>query len=217
MLFRGRRLIKTTFVSILQQLFKCHPKFRWNKNVLQTKIFIDEQYQRSDRKFPYIVVNDTTNSNFFKTSYDKNFQHEDYDEDGILIGTRYGGSMTPSFTLEFGSLNIYDLEIIIDIIETFFEFAGVEKLRDAGIVIQNISDSGINTETYGKDNVYILNMNFDVYTEWEKYITQDELDTINAVEVDPITLYIKDEAVYVDKMKELNNDNENDENDENKN
>ncbi len=85
MLFRGRRLIKTCFVSILQQLFTNHPKFPWVKKVLDTKIFIDEQYQRSDRKFPYIVVNDTSNDNFFKTSYDKNFQHEDYNEDNELI------------------------------------------------------------------------------------------------------------------------------------
>ncbi len=212
MLFRGRRLIKTCFVSILQQLFTNHPKFPWVKKVLDTKIFIDEQYQRSDRKFPYIVVNDTSNDNFFKTSYDKNFQHEDYNEDNVLIGTRYGGSMTPSFTLEFGALNIYDLEIIVDFVETFFEFAGVEKLRDAGIVIQNISDSGINTETYGKDNVYILNMTFSIYTEWEKYITHDELETINAIEVNPITLYNnKGEAIYVDEMKELEENNENDE------
>lgn len=207
MLFRGRRLIKTAFVSILQQLFTNHPKFPWVKKVLDTKIFIDEQYQRSDRKFPYIVVNDTSNDNFFKTSYDKNFQHEDYDKNGILVGSRYGGSMTPSFTLEFGSLNIYDLEIIIDFVETFFEFAGVEKLRDGGIVIQNISDSGIITETYGKDNVYILNMTFSIYTEWEKYITQDELEIINAVEIGDITLYNnKGEAVQVDKLNENNDD-----------
>lgn len=200
MLFRGRRLIKTTFVSILQQLFTNDPKFPWNKNVLQTKIAIDESFQRSDRKFPYIVVTDVTNDNFFKTSFDRNYQTEVYDDEGNLKGTRYGGAMHPSFRLEFGALNIFDIEIIIDKVESFFEFTGVQKLHDAGIVIENISDSGINTETYGKDNVYILSMTFNIYTEWEKYITVEEAELINQVEVENITIYDKDDNVlHVDK------------------
>lgn len=200
MLFRGRRLIKTTFVSILQQLFANDPKFPWNKNVLQTKIFLDEEYQRSDRKFPYIVVTDVSNDNFFKTSFDRNYQTEVYDNEGELKGTRYGGAMHPSFRLEFGALNIYDLELIIDKVESFFEFAGVQKLHDAGIVIENISDSGINTETYGKDNVYILSMTFNIYTEWEKYITVEEAELINKVEVENITIYDKnDNVLHIDK------------------
>lgn len=200
MLFRGRRLIKTAFVSIMQQLFTNHPKFSWNKNVLETKIFIDEEFQRSDRKFPYIVISDISNNDFFKASFDRDFQYEDYDKDGILVGTRYGGKITPTFNFEFASLNIYDLEIIVDFVESFFEFAGVQKLRDIGIVIQSINDGGITTETYGKDNVYKLNMSFSIYTEWEKYITQDEMEIINAVSVEDITLYNKDGiAIHIDK------------------
>lgn len=203
MLFRGRRLIKTAFVSILQQLFANHPKFPWNKNILETKIAIDEEFQKSDRKFPYIVISDISNNDFFKASFDRDFQHEDYDENGILVGTRYGGKITPTFNFEFASLNIYDLEIIVDFVESFFEFAGVQKLRDIGIVIQSINDGGITTETYGKDNIYKLNMSFSIYTEWEKYITQDEMEIINAVSVEDITLYNKDGvAIHIDKPED---------------
>lgn len=201
MLFRGRRLIKTCFVSILQQLFTNHPKFPWLPKVLDTKIFIDEEYQKSDKKFPYIIVNNIAGNEFFSKSYDRNFQHEDYNNDNILIGQRYGGSMKPSLKLEIGSLNIYDLEIIVDLIESFFEFAGVQKLRDAGIVIESITDDGITTEQHGKENIYILNMNFNIYTEWEKYILQDELNTINAVKIGDISLYDNTgKVIQVDKV-----------------
>lgn len=201
MLFRGRRLIKTCFVSILQQLFTNHPKFPWLPKVLDTKIFIDEEYQKSDKKFPYIIVNNIAGNEFFSKSYDRNFQHEDYNNDNILIGQRYGGSMKPSLKLEIGSLNIYDLEIIVDLIESFFEFAGVQKLRDAGIVIESITDDGITTEQHGKENIYILNMNFNIYTEWEKYIPQDELNTINTVKIGDISLYDNTgKVIQVDKV-----------------
>lgn len=201
MIFRGRRLIATCFTSVMQQLFKHHPKFYWKQNPLETKIYINEAFGRTERKYPCIIVNDITTGSFFNASYDRNFQNDVYDNEGEIIGSRYGSSMNPTFALTISALDKYSCEEIADEVSAFFEFHGVHKFRDAGITITNISASAPSPEGYGKENIYSIVLTFQVYAEWEKYITADEFELIEEIQIPRIGVIYgsgKDEKVHWD-------------------
>lgn len=183
MIFRGRRLIATCFNSVMQQLFKHHPKFYWKPNPLETKIYINESFGRSDRKYPCVITSDVSNGSFFNASYDRNFQNDVYGENGEIIGSRYGSSMNASFNISISALDKYTCEILADEISSFFEFHGVHKFRDAGITITNITASSVNTESYGKENIYTIVLTFQVYAEWEKYVTPEEYELIEKITI----------------------------------
>ena len=170
MLYRGRRYINTCFVSVFRQLFKNHPQFPWVKEFLDTKIYIDESYPRGERKFPCIIVNDVTDSDFFETSFDRNFQEDVYNQDGTIKGSIHGMTIRPVIQISISALTKYDCEIISDYVCSFIQYYAHDKFADAGIEILNASGTAPQTEEYGKNNIYTVNINLNLYAEWQKFI-----------------------------------------------
>lgn len=204
MIFRGRRLIATCFNSVMQQLFKHHPKFTWKNNPLETKIYINESFGRNERKYPSIITSDISSGTFFNASYDRNFQNDLYGENGEIIGSRYGSSMNPTFAITISALDKYTCEMLADEIGSFFEFHGVHKFRDAGITITSISANNAIPENYGKENIYTITLTFQVYAEWEKYVTPDEYDLIEEIQIPRINIIYgtgNEEKIHPDIQK----------------
>lgn len=204
MIYRGRRLIKTSFNSVMRQLFKEDVIFPWEKNRLQSKIYINESFGEGERKFPNIIVSDVTTGNFFHSSYDRNFQEDLYDEEGVIVGSRHGHSLNPTLSLEIQTLNEFDMEIITDRIDSFFEYGGVQKFRDAGVYIDNISVSQSTTEIYGKNLIYKIIYTFQLYTEWETFIKPDDINLIEKIKIPCINIVYgndKDEKNHPDIQK----------------
>lgn len=170
MLYRGRRYINTCFVSVFRQLFKSHPQFPWVKEFLNTKIYIDESYPRGERKFPCIICNDVTDNDFFETSFDRNFQEDVYNPDGTIKGSIHGMTIKPVIQISISALTKYDCEIISDYICSFIQYYAHDKFADAGIEILNASGTAPQTEEYGKNNIYTVNITLNLYAEWQKFI-----------------------------------------------
>lgn len=170
MLYRGRRYINTCFVSVFRQLFKNHPQFPWVKEFLDTKIYIDESYPRGERKFPCIICNDVTDNDFFETSFDRNFQEDVYNPDGTIKGSIHGMTIKPVIQISISALTKYDCEIISDYVCSFIQYYAHDKFADAGIEILNASGTAPQTEEYGKNNIYTVNITLNLYAEWQKFI-----------------------------------------------
>lgn len=170
MLYRGRRYINTCFVSVFRQLFKNHPQFPWVKEFLNTKIYIDESYPRGERKFPCIICNDVTDNDFFETSFDRNFQEDVYNQDGTIKGSIHGMTIKPVIQISISALTKYDCEIISDYVCSFIQYYAHDKFADAGIEILNASGTAPQTEEYGKNNIYTVNITLNLYAEWQKFI-----------------------------------------------
>lgn len=188
MIYRARRLIKTSFVSVLRQVFIDDPVFPWNKNRLKTKIYINESFADGERKFPDIIVSDVSTGNFFSASYDRNFQTSVYDpETNEYLGERFGHNLSPTLNIQVEALSEFELGILADRIESFFEWGGVQKFRDAGITIQGISVSQTVTEPYGKNMIYRLVYTFNLYTEWETLVKPDD-NFIEKIRIPRITI-----------------------------
>lgn len=170
MLYRGRRYINTCFVSVFRQLFKDHPQFPWVKEFLNTKIYIDESYPRGERKFPCIICNDVTDNDFFETSFDRNFQEDVYNQDGTIKGSIHGMTIKPVIQISISALTKYDCEIISDYVCSFIQYYAHDKFANAGIEILNASGTAPQTEEYGKNNIYTVNITLNLYAEWQKFI-----------------------------------------------
>lgn len=208
MIYRGRRLIKTCFNSVIRQLFREDPIFPWDKRRLESKIYINESFSEGERKFPNVIISDTTTGNFFHFSYDRNFQEEVKDEMGYYVGSRFGSSLFPTMNVEIQTLNEFEMEILTDRIDSFFEYGGVQKFRDAGITIQSISASTPTPEKYGTNNIYKVVYTFQLYTEWETFIKPEEEDLIEKIEIPDIGVIYQEgnkEKVWLDNQKKDRN------------
>lgn len=201
MIYRARRLIKTSFVSVLRQMFTGDPVFPWKKNKLDTKVYINESFTDGERKFPSIIVSDVTTGNFFSASYDRHFQETVYDErTGDYKGERFGHNLSPVLSIQVEALSEFELGILADKVESFFEWGGVQKFRDAGITIQTIAASQVMTEAYGKNTIFRLVYTFNLYTEWETFVKPDE-NFVERIQIPKIGIIYgtnKDEQVWED-------------------
>lgn len=176
MLYRGRRYINTVFVSVFRQLFTNHPQFPWLPEFLKTKIYIDESYPRSERKFPEIICTDVTDGQFFQSSFDRNFQEDVYDNEENLVGSVHGMTIFPTIRISISTLSKFDCEIIADYICSYMQYYGVNKFADVGIYILSATGSIPQTENYGKELIYTVDLNYNLQAEWQKFIPfNDEL------------------------------------------
>lgn len=201
MLYRGRRYINTCFVSVFRQLFKNHPQFPWVKEFLNTKIYIDESYPRGERKFPCIICTDVTDSDFFTTSFDRNFQEDVY-ENNELKGSIHGMTIRPTLQITISALTKYDCEIISDYVCSFLQYYAHDKFADAGIEILEASGSAPQPEEYGKNNIYTVNITLNLYAEWQKFIPIEN-NIIEKITVPTIgILYEQDEQTKVQEEKD---------------
>lgn len=201
MLYRGRRYINTCFVSVLRQLFKNHPQFPWVKEFLDTKIYIDESYPRGERKFPCIICTDVTDNDFFQTSFDRNFQEDVY-ENNELKGSIHGMTIKPTIQITISALTKYDCEIISDFVCSFLQYYAHDKFADAGIEILEASGTAPQTEEYGKNNIYTVNITLNLYAEWQKFIPIEN-NIIEKITVPTIgILYEQDGQTRVQEEKD---------------
>lgn len=175
MLYRGRRYINTIFVSILRQLFIGHPQFPYISKRLETGIFIDEQFARGERKFPEVICQDVTDNEFFHASFNRDFQEDVYDDNGNIIGSIHGITITPTIRISISTLSKYDSEIIADFICSYFNYDGINKLADAGIIIVSATGSAPQIEEYGKENIYTITLDFNIQAEWQKFISPGDV------------------------------------------
>lgn len=197
MLYRGRRYVNTCFVSVFRQLFKNHAQFPWQNNFLQSKIYIDESYPRGERKFPCIICTDVTDSDFFETSFDRNFQEDVYNQDGTIKGSIHGMTIKPVIQISISALTKYDCEIISDYVCSFIQYYAHDKFADAGIEILNANGTAPQTEEYGKNNIYTVNITLNLYAEWQKFIPIEN-NIIEKVTVPSIgILYEQDDQIRV--------------------
>lgn len=192
MLYRGRRYINTAFVSVFRQLFKNHPQFPWTNTFLESKIYIDESYPRGERKFPCIICTDVTDSDFFQTSFDRNFQEDVYDN-GEVQGSIHGMTIKPTLQLTISALTKYDCEMISDYVCSFIQYYAHDKFADAGIEILEASGSAPQPEEYGKNNIYTVNITLNLYAEWQKFIPINN-DIIEKVTVPSIDILYKEDG-----------------------
>lgn len=177
MLYRGRRYIAVCFVSILRQIFTNHPQYPWTDKRLETGIFIDESYPRGERKFPCIICQDVTDNEFFKASFDRNFQEDVKDEYGNITGSVYGYTLNPTIQVTISALTKYDAEIIADYICSFMQYPGINLLADAGIIVLTATGSTPQTEEYGKNNIYTITLTYNLQAEWQQYVSNDDIIT----------------------------------------
>lgn len=199
MLYRGRRYINTCFTSVFRQLFKNHPQYPWSSNFLESKIFIDEAFPRGERKFPCIICIDVTDGEFFNTSFDRNFQEDVKDEYGNIIGSVYGITIKPTIQISVSALTKFDVEMISDYICGYMQYYGINKFADAGITILSASGSTPSTEEYGKNNIYTINLTYNLQAEWQKFVSLLD-DTIERIVIPEIgILYGED---YKERQKE---------------
>lgn len=175
MLYRGRRYINTCFVSVFRQIFKNHPQFPWDENKLQEGLFINESWPRGERKFPAIICNDVTDGDFFQASFDSNFQEDVKDDRGNIIGSIYGYTLKPTIQVTISALTKYDAEMIADFICGFMQYSGLNKFADAGLIIVTATGSTPQSEEYGKNNIYTINLTYNLQAEWQQYISNDEV------------------------------------------
>lgn len=199
MLYRGRRYVNTCFVSVMRQLFKEHPQYPWSSNFLESKIFIDEAFPRGKRKFPCIICTDVTDGEFFSTSFDRNFQEDVKDEYGNIIGSVYGITIKPTIQISVSALTKFDVEMISDYICGYMQYYGINKFADAGITILSASGSTPSTEEYGKNNIYTINLTYNLQAEWQKFVSLLD-DTVERIVIPEIgILYGED---YKERQKE---------------
>lgn len=202
MLYRGRRYINTCFVSVFRQLFKDHPQFPWVKEFLDTKIYIDESYPKGERKFPCIICTDVTDSDFFQTSFDRNFQEDVYEQDGTYKGSIHGMTIRPTIQISISALSKYDCEIISDFVCSFIQYYAHDKFADAGIEILEASGTAPQAEEYGKNNIYTVNITLNLYAEWQKFIPIEN-NVIEKITVPTINiLYQEDGQTKVQKEED---------------
>lgn len=175
MLYRGRRYIEVCFVSVLRQIFKDHPQFPWDENKLKEGLYINESYPRGERKFPCIICTDISDNDFFKASFDRNFQEDIKDDNGKIIGSVHGYTLNPTIQVSISAITKYDAEIIADFICGYMQYSGINKFADAGIIIVSATGSTPQTEEYGKNNIYTINLTYNLQAEWQQYITDDNI------------------------------------------
>lgn len=203
MLYRGRRWINTCFVSVFRQLFANHPQFQYKNDFLKSKIYIDESFPRGQRKFPEIICTDITDGQFFQSSFDRNFQEDVYDKSGELQGSIHGLTIYPTIRITISALSKYDAEIISDYICSYMQYYGVNKFADAGIVILNANGSTPQTEEYGKELIYTITLDYNLLSEWQKFIPIDN-DIIEKIVIPNINIVYPDTDDVQQKYSEEN-------------
>lgn len=192
MLFRGRRYVTTAFVSVLQQLFRTHNIYTWNKNRLTTKIYIDESYPDGERKYPCIIVHDETEGNFFSSSFNRHFQEEVYDAEHNFLGFRHGYGNDVSTSINISALTKYEAEILSDIVCSFLVFYGEEKFRSAGIILKEGNSPSLSTEQYGKNDIYTISITMTSYVEYEKLYTPKDIQKVEEIKIPYLDVIYKD-------------------------
>ena len=98
--------------------------------------------------------------------------------------------ITNSFALtaiqvSISALTKYDAEMIADYICGFMQYSGMNKFADAGIIIVTATGSTPQSEEYGKNNIYTINLTYNLQAEWQQYITNDTvIDTVVIPSID---------------------------------
>ena len=81
--------------------------------------------------------------------------------------------------------------MIADYISGFMQYSGINKFADAGLIIVTATGSTPQTEEYGKNNIYTINLTYNLQAEWQQYISNDEV--IDSVVIPSIDILDKKE------------------------
>ena len=105
---------------------------------------------------------------------------------------------TSAVAIGVSALTKFDVEMISDYICGYMQYYGINKFADAGITILSASGSTPSTEEYGKNNIYTINLTYNLQAEWQKFVSLD--DTVQRIVIPEIgVLYGED---YKERQKE---------------